>query len=79
MSKPSHDITLVSEIRTYKLKMTPEEFRDKMIEIFKEPWKRSLTTEDTHEEADNLIIELLKELGYGEGAAVFEGEDKWYA
>ena len=54
--------------------MTPEEFTQKMIEI-------SMTddTQDRHEAGDSLMQEVLTQLGYGEGADVFEEFDKWYA
>lgn len=63
--------------------MTPEEFARKMRETFSaSAHPRSdgrLDTEAAHAAADRLIIELLRELGYGEGAAVFDSEEKWYA
>ena len=55
-------------------KMTPEEFKNKMQKIAAE-----YGIEDGHIEADDLMIELLKELGYGEGAEIFDQMDKWYS
>lgn len=56
--------------------MTPEQFATKMREIF-------TTYEDdveaAHSRADRLMCELLTGLGYGEGAAIFDDADKWYA
>lgn len=31
-----------------------------------------------HIQADELMCELLRELGYGEGVEIFEQMDKWY-
>lgn len=36
-------------------------------------------TEDRHIAGDSLMQEVLTQLGYGEGADVFEEFDKWYA
>lgn len=54
--------------------MTKEEFKNKMQAIAD---KRD--TEGGHIEADDLMCELLKGLGYGEGVEIFEGMDRWYA
>ena len=54
--------------------MTPEQFAKRMREIAKET-----DTEDRHINADNLMCDLLKELGYGEGVDIFEDMYKWYA
>ncbi len=53
--------------------MTPKEFAEKM---------RAIPTGDTeadHGRADDLMCELLRSLGYGEGVDAFEAMDKWYA
>ncbi len=54
--------------------MTPEEFEVKMAQIFDEG-----DTEEAHENADALMCEVLKSLGYGEGVEIFEEMPKWYA
>ena len=54
--------------------MTREEFRNKMQAIAD---KRD--TEYAHIEADNLMCELLKGLGYGEGVDIIKEMDKWYS
>ena len=54
--------------------MTREEFKNKMQAIAD---KRD--AEGGHIEADDLMCELLKELGYGEGVEIFEGMYRWYA
>lgn len=56
--------------------MTPEQFRDRMKEIDE---KYSADTEGAHGRADDLLCEVLRHLGYGEGVAIFEKMDKWYA
>lgn len=35
--------------------------------------------EDAHIQADSLMCELLRSLGYGAGVDVFQSADKWYA
>jgi hypothetical protein len=54
--------------------MTPEEFAKKMREIF-----RKRDKEGRHSEADKLMCELLKSLGYEKGVKIFEKSDKWYS
>lgn len=59
--------------------MTPEEFRVRMAEIA----ARDRVNDDPevpHGEADALLCETLRALGYGEGVALFETSiAKWYA
>ena len=54
--------------------MTLEEFKIKMQEI-----ADNCGTEDGHIDADSLMCDLLKELGYSEGVEIFENMNKWYA
>lgn len=54
--------------------MKPEEFATKMREI-----AESGDTEAAHGHADDLLVEVLRSLGYGEGCDVFEAMHKWYA
>jgi hypothetical protein len=54
--------------------MTPLEFADKMREA-----SRSADIEANHSIADDLMCELLRSLGYGDGIDIFEEMDKWYA
>ena len=60
---------------------SPEEFADKMRKIpdilddFGVPWDR----EDSHRLADEYLCDMLRELGYEEGADIFESMPKWYA
>ena len=53
--------------------MTPEEFERKMKEIAKERH-----VDDRHYEANCLMANLLKELGYGNGIDVYDEFDKYY-
>lgn len=54
--------------------MDKEEFAKRMAEIAK-----NLDSEVGHGEADDLLCEVLRELGYGEGIDIFESMHKWYA
>lgn len=56
------------------MKMTPKEFAEKMQLIVDEE-----NTELGHIEMDNLMCELLKSLGYEEGAEIFDNALKWYS
>ena len=56
--------------------MTPDEFANKLKAIEEEyggDW------EVAHVRADDLICELLRSLGYSDGADVFDEMGKWYA
>ena len=61
--------------------MTPEEFRLKMIEasLIKSKYGNSIDKEVAHIAADNLMCELLEELGYVDGVKVFYDTNRWYA
>ena len=54
--------------------MTPEEFKNKMIELSKDD-----DIEDRHINMDCLMGEVLRSLGYGEGVDIFDKTDMWYA
>lgn len=55
--------------------MTPEEFKRKMQEICSNTDDR----EAMHGEADDLLCNMLIQLGYGDGVRVYEQTPKWYA
>ena len=55
---------------------TPEEFLKQMLEL---KAKNESSPETMHEEADELLSDMLRELGYGEGVDVFDSMEKWYA
>ena len=54
--------------------MTPKEFKDKMEVISEIP-----NTDERHESGDNLMSDVLDELGYADGVDIFWDMDKWYA
>ncbi len=54
--------------------ITPEQFKSRMQEIASD-----VDIEMSHYNADDLMCEVLKELGYGEGVKIFEEMAKWYA
>lgn len=35
--------------------------------------------EDAHVEMDDLMCDLLRSLGYGDGVSIFENANKWYS
>jgi hypothetical protein len=57
--------------------MTPKEFARAMREI-QPPGERG-DAEIEHQNADALMCEVLKELGYEEGVEIFLGMTLWYA
>ena len=63
---------------------TPKEFAEKMKAISTHPLFDANgspypDTMSNHEDADELMSKLLKELGYSEGAETFDKMDKWYS
>ena len=55
---------------------TPNQFRNEMRRIFKE---EGADYEIAHAKMDNLMAKVLVELGYRDGIAVFDKQEKWYA
>ncbi len=53
--------------------MTPDEFHEKMLEL------ETHDPEMFHIYADELIVKLLIQLGYGAGAVIFRDHEKWYS
>lgn len=56
--------------------MTPAEFKERMQKI------KDVAGNDKeadHGNADDLLIECLRSLGYGEGCDIYEQIEKWYA
>jgi hypothetical protein len=56
--------------------MTPDVFAAKTRQRFP---ASGYDEESSHGQADRLMCEVLRSLGYGEGVDVFENADKWYA
>ena len=54
--------------------INPNEFHQQMLEISREP-----DVEGRHSEADRLLCQVLRQLGYGTGVDVFESMKKWHA
>ena len=54
--------------------MSPEEFAQRMREI-----AENSDTEAAHGEADKLMCDVLRSLGYSEGIDIFDSMEKWYA
>ena len=54
-----------------------ERFKRKMKEICDDSGE--FDREIAHFDADELMMELLKELGYSEGVEIFDKMPKWYA
>ena len=56
--------------------MSPAEFSEKMWRI---KIRRDSTPEYDHIDADELMCELLENLGYREGVRYFKEMEKWYS
>jgi hypothetical protein len=56
--------------------LTPSQFMRRMLDILED---LGPDTEEVHRQADDVMCELLRDLGYGEGVAVFCTIEKWYA
>ena len=53
---------------------TPEELAKRMKEASENVW-----TEDRHIEMDGIMLNFLRQLGYGEAVDIFNRTEKWYA
>lgn len=56
--------------------MNAEEFTQKMMDIES---VHGGDIEAAHGRADEVMCDLLRELGYGDGVDIFERMDRWYA
>ena len=63
------------------VKATEKELQQQREEQYKDmiEWCVHHGIEDGHYEADTLVAQLLRELGYGKVADAFEALPKWYA
>lgn len=59
--------------------LTPEDFKEQMEEIAHSGQARYYDCEPRHRDADMLMCNVLRSLGYGDGIDVFENMGKWYA
>lgn len=55
-----------------RIPMTPEEFKQAMTDAIE------YGIEEDHITMDDIMCNLLRSLGYGEGIDIFENTDKWY-
>ena len=60
-----------------EITITPEEFAKRMQGI-KELYSDFHDTDERHVAMDDLMCELLRELGYGDGIDIFDNTSKWY-
>lgn len=54
---------------------TPQEFAQAMAELA----EKERFVEDMHEAMDDLMCEVLRELGYEEGIDIYEAQPKYYS
>jgi hypothetical protein len=59
--------------------MTPKEFAQRMKDAYEYFWVEKEDEECVHADMDNIMCDLLRQLGYGEGIDIFENTPKWYA
>jgi hypothetical protein len=61
--------------------MTPDEFAERMAPIAKGAWDSQANWFVAHEDADRLLVQLIRENlpGFSEGLAAYESFDKWYS
>lgn len=63
-----------------KTKLTSEQFAEEMKRPFKVyKMEKDYDPEMFHVKADELICQLLKDLGYAKGIVIFEAATKYYA
>ena len=58
--------------------ITPHEFKNRML-FLEQEYGNGKDEEEFHREADYLICEIMKSLGYEEGIEIFERNPKWYS
>lgn len=65
---------------------TPEEFAEQMKEAIKPKIRNDLPIKNVyedeeliHQRLDDLLCDMLSQLGYDEGAEIFKKADKWYS
>ena len=59
--------------------MTPEEFCEKMKEFAGDEFTGDYDTECAHINADDLMCDILEQLGYKDGVEVFKNMPRWYS
>lgn len=68
-----------SETPSNNIPMTPEEFAQRMKDTYEHFWVEKEDEELVHGAMDDLMCNLLRQLGYSEGIDIFENTPKWYA
>lgn len=58
--------------------MTPEEFKQAMADAYHQHYDNDADVEVVHYVMDDIMCNLLKDLGYGEGIDIFIETPKWY-
>lgn len=61
------------------ISMTPEEFKQAMAGAYHQHYEIDNYEENVHIKMDNIMCDLLRSLGYGEGIDIFENTPKWYS
>lgn len=59
--------------------MTPKDFAEAMRIIADQADADDGDVEEAHARADRLMLVVLRELGYADGADIFDRMSKWYA
>jgi len=59
---------------SFAVEIAPKEFKERMAHLAEIDDK-----EERHSKMDDLMVEVLSQLGYEEGARIFENTEKWYA
>ena len=62
------------EVTGIPLPMTPKEFHKEMKKLAKDKDKES-----RHRNMDNILVTVLRQLGYDKGCDVYDNTEKWYA
>lgn len=73
---------MIDREKVIKTVMSPAEFLEALKEIdktTKRPGRQYDDYELFHISADDLMCEILRGLGYGDGVDFFETHEKWYA
>lgn len=59
---------------SFDVEITPEKFKERMAHI-----AEIGEEEECHVKMDDLMVEVLNQLGYREGTMIFENTEKWYS
>lgn len=59
--------------------MPPEEFKQLMADTYHKYWEIDMDEETVHWKMDEILCDLLRSLGYGEGIDIFDKTPMWYS